>query len=146
MALPKKGRRRITVDGEPYHWAVSRKLRYRPGTQDADLDLTLVVQRADGLGPRLEAGFAGEFSLCVPAKGFADDQTITLTPAIVRAVIARALALGWKPRSPGAVVRLQNQERFHPEATRPLLTDRGYDPARLDEYLAGATLVSRKGA
>jgi hypothetical protein len=101
----------------------------------------VVVQHADEQGARLEAGFDGEFSLCVPAKGFADDQTLASTPAVVRAVIQRALALGWRPRQRGPAMRLQSQERFHPGASRPLVGDRGYDPAKLDEYLAGATLL-----
>jgi hypothetical protein len=145
VTIPRKGRRNIEVDGERFHWAVGRKLRYREGSNDADLHLTVVVQHADGQGARLEAGFDGEFSLCVPAKGFADDQTLASTPAVVRAVIERALALGWRPRERGPAMRLQNQERFHPEASRPLVGDRGYDAAKLDEYLAGATLVGSKG-
>jgi hypothetical protein len=141
VALARKGRRSIEVEGERFHWVVSRRLADRRGTSDADLHLSLVVQHAGGAGARLEAGFEGELSRCVPAKGFVDDQTLTLAPAVVRAVIVRALALGWRPTAPGRAVRLEHQERVHPETTRPLIADRAYDPARLAEYLRDATLV-----
>jgi hypothetical protein len=145
MALPKKGRRNLEVNGEHFHWLISRKLQYRKGTNDADMRLTVVVQHADGEGARLEAQFEGEFSLAVPANGFNDDQTVTLTPASVRSVIERAITLGWKPRERGPVVVLRHEERNHPEATRPLISDRSFDPGKLDEYLQGATLIWDKG-
>jgi hypothetical protein len=141
VTLAKKGRRAIAVSGEDFHWLVQRTVAPRPDRLDA-LTLTLVVQRATGQGSRLQARFEGTLIVASPAKGFDDEQSLTLKPDLVRRVIERALGLGWKAED--ADVTLQHQEREFPEAETPLVGDGSYDPAKLDTYLATCTLVWKK--
>jgi hypothetical protein len=89
MALAKKGTRRISVNGVPYRWVVSRDDGY----------MVLVAERADGPGQRLEAFFKYHdvHEPDGPGAFRVVGQRRSISPGVVRAVILAALALGWQP-------------------------------------------------
>ncbi|HEY9630620.1 MAG TPA: GNAT family N-acetyltransferase [Coleofasciculaceae cyanobacterium] len=81
MALPKRGTRRITVEGIEYRWLVSFN----------DTGLTIIVERAASPGQQMATG--GEHGDIV-------------TPGHVRKAILQALDKGWNPQSPAAIFGL----------------------------------------
>ncbi|MBT2366015.1 hypothetical protein J7E88_12025 [Streptomyces sp. ISL-10] len=105
MALPKKGSRRITVDGNTYRW----RLRGRP-TYDQGLvrsPLTYAVEHADSPGTTLvittdqphPSNWLGSMATPLPPSHVADS-------------IRTARAGGWLPESPGSPFRLDRSEGF----------------------------------
>lgn len=89
MALPQKGTRRITVEGVVYRWVASPNDGY----------ITLVVERADNPGQRLEALFEYH-DIFQPVGADAArvvGQCRSVSPGAVRAVILAALGRGWRP-------------------------------------------------
>lgn len=76
MTLPKKGRRKICVDGAEYHWIVGTRFEHRRGTA--------TVQLATGIGARLIV-----------------DTNGNLLPSHIENAIRFALANDWNPNANG---------------------------------------------
>ena len=89
MALARRGSRIIRVDGVAYRWAVS---------PDGG-SVWLVVERDGASGQRVQAMF--DYSDTILPDGHTGRQGRSLTPRVVRSVIARASANGWQPLLPG---------------------------------------------
>lgn len=94
MAFPKKGTRRLVVDGRPYLWRVRRKPTYWQECFSSPIRLAV---RADG-------GRGGTLVLVLP--GLRPDPAwrpgLTVTPAAVAGWVQAALTAGWAPWSGGA--------------------------------------------
>jgi hypothetical protein len=103
MALAKRSSRTITVDGVEYRWAVSPDSGY----------MWLVVERAVGSGQRVEASF--DYRDIVRPDGRIIGQRQSVSPGVVRAIVLRALAIGWRPEQRGL-----KPLRVDSEAVRPL--------------------------
>jgi hypothetical protein len=94
MAIPKKGLRKITVDGFIYKWSTTGN--------DGGINLSIIPFTVEG--QILTAGFGyhsqevGRTPL--PAGGYAyhHQQTMIVTPGIVKQVIEYGLKVGWQPR------------------------------------------------
>jgi hypothetical protein len=93
MALPKKGTRRIHVDGGDYWWIVSPDDGY----------LVLVVESAKGPRRRLLV-YTGYRDAPIPdprTGGHIPNPQMRITPALVRRCIVTGLAAGWNSSQPG---------------------------------------------
>jgi hypothetical protein len=84
MALPKKDRRKITVDGHPYFWIAS-------GNDDF---IHLIICSANVPGQKLLAQF-NYHSFRFTTGNL--KQTLSITPFIVRQVIQYGINSGWTP-------------------------------------------------
>ncbi|MBX9580575.1 MAG: hypothetical protein K2X87_09730 [Gemmataceae bacterium] len=93
MTMPKRGSRRIIVDGEAYRWVVGPNDGY----------MVLAVERADGSGRRLEAYFRyhDQYETAGAGSYRVVGQRRSIRPGVVRTVILYALARGWQPSTPG---------------------------------------------
>jgi hypothetical protein len=99
MAIPKKGSRPITVDGQDYRWFVRRKPTHCTGSgwtpltvavssdvpRSASMLVTLATNRPDAW---LHPG------------------SIAITPADVAELIRLAIRRGWDPAKPGSAFRI----------------------------------------
>ena len=101
MALPKKGSRRIRVDGGDYRWTVSPDSGY----------MVLVVERATASRRRLlvYTDYRDLLTPCADGAGFHADQQRRITPGYVRRCILTGRAAGWDPAKPGPDVRLRDE-------------------------------------
>lgn len=95
MALPKKGSRRIVVDGDTYRWRVRPKPSYSQGAgwtpltfavEDAAAPGTTLVVRTDRAHPENWFGL----------------RTTAIRPADVAQAIRTARLRGWSPQSNGS--------------------------------------------
>jgi hypothetical protein len=93
VAFPKKGTRRLVVDGRPYLWRVRRKPTYWQECFSSPMRLAV---RADG-------GTGG--TLVLVLSGLRPDHAwrpgLIVTPAAVAGWVQAALAAGWAPWSGG---------------------------------------------
>ena len=93
MAIPKAGSRRVVVDGERYRWRVRRSPTYMQGAYANAL--TISIQHEGG----------GSVLLVVSDKPRPDNWLgrpgAIITPAIVTAVIQKAIESGWKATESG---------------------------------------------
>ncbi|MBN8231084.1 hypothetical protein JYK02_26540 [Corallococcus macrosporus] len=95
MSLPRKGSRRVEVDGTEYLWHIRRK----PTHFQADFagPMNLAVQ-ALSEGPRRV--LVVRLGISRPDNWIVPHQT-GITTAMVREMIRRALRAGWKPLGAG---------------------------------------------
>jgi hypothetical protein len=93
MAMPRKGSRKITIDGRSFRW----RAWYADCWQDGYcIPLRLVVELdAPPYGQRLRAAFRWDGSEIVCP----DEQAVT--PGVVRRIIEAALQRGWRPGERG---------------------------------------------
>ena len=83
MSIPRKGSRKITVDGRQYTWIAT-------GNDDV---IDLVVCDNDSNGQKLQAQFKYQIDYTSRPAVY----NFVITPAIVRQVILYGLAQGWTP-------------------------------------------------
>lgn len=105
MALPKKGTRKITVDGVHYRWIgfiQSRKLKM-PNEQFDDL----IIELAENAGEKILAQFTFEHIKAHYQKVGKHLQTFDkFPPYVVRQTILLALKDGWRPDTGGGIREL----------------------------------------
>lgn len=95
MSLPKKGRRPISVDGQPYCWRIRRAPTYTQGAFEGSM--TLAVQHASDDS---QSVLVADLVISRPDNWIAPHQT-SVTPQMVRDIIRAAVAAGWDPWSKG---------------------------------------------
>lgn len=126
MTMPKKGRRKITVDGELYYWKTRiNKQRIKHPSADAfQIDVTIVIEHSQYPSSDLIVSFIGKE---LWAYGVISGvQTISITPSVVRSVIQYALNNGWKPQKNKQNVVIKNAEQYFPQAVLSEIED-GWD-------------------
>lgn len=109
MTMPRKGSRRITVDGTDYRW----RLRGRP-TYDQGLaasPATYAVEHAERPGTTLVVATDQPH-----ASNWVELKAKPVRPADVGAAVRLALRHGWNPTASGATHRLDLSEGFVPVA------------------------------
>ena len=94
MAFPKKGLRKINIDGHDYFWIASGNDGY----------IDLIICLANGIGQKLFANF-DYHSFEIPTENYSK-QRFSITPHIVRQVIEYGLKHGWTPEKKSADLRL----------------------------------------
>jgi hypothetical protein len=142
MALPKKHRRNIVIDGQNYYWlAGRRKLEFyeRESCSVAPvalLQMKVIIESCES-GAKIVADFHGLFALCVPSLGFSDAQNIRVTPEIITKIIHHAkMEHSWNSDMAGELKLDQAQDLF-PEAVWEGFKSIGidYDAGKINEYL-----------
>jgi hypothetical protein len=110
--MPRKGTRRIVVEGRPYRWSVN--LRGRSECYQVWIE-------QEGGGQRLLAGYWDAFTV---AEGFHDiPASVDLVkPDIIRRMILDGLIHGWKPEQRG-LPPLRLQDVGVPLRPRSLVVD-----------------------
>lgn len=113
---------------------ITARLAITPGEAPVQqIEVVVVVERADGSGKKLMATLRGHRALCVPVAGFRDAQTFSIEPAAVRRLVEQAAPRGAWPTGSGTI-------RGELEVTRRALPD---DLAFRLEHLDGLTLILR---
>ena len=100
MAMPKKGARKINVDGTQYLWKVRRRPTYAQGLGKAPLTVAVECAESPGATLVLSFPFARPDSWVAPRVGVA-------TPENVACGIRQALQAGWTPDAPGAAFEVE---------------------------------------
>lgn len=95
MAIPKKGSRSITINGDHYLWRIRHKPTYSQGFQEANL--TLAVEKADNPGTTLVVTMPQAHP-----GNWRGQQPVAVLPSHVKTSIEKAIALGWQPSAPGS--------------------------------------------
>jgi len=103
MALPRRGSRRIAVDGLVFRWLVRRRPTYCQALGWSPL--TFVAELADEPGAQLVVALPYAHPgnrLGLPSA--------SVRPATAAAALRQALSAGWQPRRPGAAFTLALDE------------------------------------
>jgi hypothetical protein len=95
MVMPRKGTRRIVVEGRAYRWSVN--------LNDRSSEAPLICIEQEGGGQRLLAGFDATWMVASRVGGipFPPAGVDLVKPAIIRRMILTALVDGWKPDQRG---------------------------------------------
>lgn len=104
MALPKKGTRKITVDGVQYRWLgfiQSKKLKMPNERFDE-----LIVELSENAGEKVRAKFIFEHIKTQYQNIGKHLQSFDRFPPYVRQTILVALKNGWKPNAGGGIREL----------------------------------------
>ncbi|MGK5548079.1 hypothetical protein ACSNOH_25615 [Streptomyces sp. URMC 127] len=103
MALPRKGSRRIVVDGTAYRWRLRGRPTYGQGTGWSPM--TYAVEHFADPGTTLLV----DTGIPHPGNWTGAPSAPVLPPAVAEAV-RTAVAAGWNPTAPGAPFRLSLRE------------------------------------
>ncbi len=122
MTLPRKGTRRITVNGARYRWAGSQDDGWAGGA------VSLVVEAEEEGGQRLHASFD-------PWALWGVDEPY-LSQRYVRAAIVEGLRRGWRPGERGRQLELRDAELYGEHPPPVWATEPGRPRELLDAVLA----------
>jgi hypothetical protein len=114
MGLPKKGTRRIVVDGIPYRWLAKYASVGR--VEGYCCPLSLFVERADAPGQLLISHF-----WCYQ-KPWVVAQAQAVTPRLVRQIMDAGWARGWQPARQGLPPLEVDGKEFFQDPLDPLLS------------------------
>lgn len=111
MSLSKKGRRKIYVENEEYYWIAKRVRfgKFSPFSEDIDIAISLTIEHCECRGRKICALFEAKVLF-----GFLwadDEQTVSITPKIVKHVINYAQSQGWNPREIWNNLVIQSAEK-----------------------------------
>jgi hypothetical protein len=93
MTLPRKGSRLVRVGEYEYAWRIRKKPTYMQGAFQAPM--RVAVQRSN---PPSHGVLVVDLVVSRPDNWISPHQT-SVTPALIRDIIARAIATGWEPAS-----------------------------------------------
>jgi hypothetical protein len=113
MAIPKKGSRKIMVDGRRFRWFVRRKPSYSQALGESLLSFAveLADQPAQVLHVYLDAARPDAWINAGP---------VTISPGLVAVVIRQAVRDGWMPETAGPTfVTTARLDRTHDENAGP---------------------------
>ena len=98
MAISLKGMRRITVNGEVFHWKIRKKISHDEAHND---QYAIPVQHHSG-GQVLFVfvGFTRAYG------GYYNESPQSVTPGMIKPLIEKAIQLGWKYHEPGNAISL----------------------------------------
>lgn len=94
MAIPKKGSRRIVVDGQPFRWLIRRKpthTQWEGGFFEAAVQLAAVPASV----------LVIELGRTRPDVKWGEKPDISVTPQMIAECIRQAIENGWQPSLPG---------------------------------------------
>lgn len=94
MGIPKKGSRKITVDGENFIWLIRRKATY--GQTDFGVGLNVAVEHAEESGSKLII-----LTDKPHPKDWATTKVKPVIPSEVASWISQAIIAGWEPKKSG---------------------------------------------
>ncbi len=91
MSLPRKGSRRIEVDGKEFIWLIRKKPTYTQGV--AEGPMTVAIQAAEG-----RSVLTVDLKVSRPDNWISPHET-QVTPEMVREMVRAAMKDGWLPAS-----------------------------------------------
>lgn len=96
MAIPKRGRRTLTILDMTFYWTISvdKENRY----------VKLFVQHAENSAAKITATFTG-----IPGE-------LSITPDVVRQVLETALKSGWNPVSATTGLTIPMAQKLYPDS------------------------------
>lgn len=104
MTIPRKGSRKIVVDGVKYRWLIRRKATYSQADY-GDGKIHVAIESDDKNGTILLI----ETDRPHPAD-CATDEVIPVKPSDVASWIKAAIGKGWNPKKSSATFRIQESE------------------------------------
>ena len=101
MSIPKKGSRKISVDGHAYRWSIRKKPTYSQSIS-VGFDFTAAVELYDSPGATLVISFpyTRPDSWILPSNE-------SITPSDIEKAIVMALNNGWTPAKAGRTFHLE---------------------------------------
>jgi hypothetical protein len=96
MTAPSRGSRRVLFDGVPYRWRIRKQPTYTQAVDKTFMRLSVCRDAPDARSVLMV-----NLRVTRPDNWLAPHQT-AVKPAMVREMIARALAAGWAPESDGS--------------------------------------------
>jgi hypothetical protein len=102
MSVPKKGTRKIIVDGEHFVWLIRRKPTYTQEFFHGE-NLHVAVEHAENSGSVLVIITDRPH----PQGCFRFSKVIPVIPADVAQWIRQAMQLGWQPQLPGKTFQVR---------------------------------------
>lgn len=102
MSIPKKGSRKIVVDGQEYLWLIRSKPTYTPECQDG------LMYAAVELNQSATSVLSISFSTQRP-DSLTSNDIASITPNVIRACIVGAIGKGWKPNEKGAAFQFHHE-------------------------------------
>lgn len=116
MSIPKKGTRKIIVDGEPLIWLIRRQATY---TQEYSGNLHVAIEHAQKPGSVLVIITDRPHPQCLGTN-----EVKPVRPSDVAQWIRQAVRLGWQPRRSGIPLRYGLQEDVQKKYIRAGSIDR----------------------
>ena len=95
MSIPKKGSRKIVVDGEEYIWLIRSKPTYTQECQEG------LMHAAIELNQKQTSVLSITFSFQRP-DSLVSNETNAITPSVIRSCIHGAIRKGWQPNKKGS--------------------------------------------
>lgn len=116
--MPRKGTRRIVVDGVPYRWRHRARITCAQGAMPWGGPLTCTIERESGPGRLLVVTFGDRRpqDYCCPYCTPAGPLPEGITPSRVAEAIRRALTEGWNPDGPSGRFELDQRAQVSSEA------------------------------
>jgi hypothetical protein len=100
MALPKKGFRKITVDGNQFLWRVRKKIS---PNERHNCSLGIPIQHIDG--GAIFIAYIG-----YNRSGYQENNEFAITPLLIKKCITKAINAGWKYMEKGNPFELDCKE------------------------------------
>ncbi|MCG7521280.1 hypothetical protein [Ruegeria sp. Ofav3-42] len=104
MAIPRKGTRTITVEGEDFRWLVRRKATFSQ-TDYGSGKIHIAIENATVKGAKLHI----ETDRPHP-KDWGTLKVEPVTPADITRWISMAVQMGWDPKTAGPMLRITKED------------------------------------
>ncbi len=93
MSLPRKGIRRIELEGTVYEWTVRKKPTYSQAAFETSMTLAVQLDSEEDSGVLIV-----DLGISRPDNWISPHQT-AITPRVVKDIIYSALNAGWEPKT-----------------------------------------------
>jgi hypothetical protein len=107
MGMPRKGSRKVEVDGATFLWRVRGDSYSRQWLGTSPVVLTLTCQRDDEKPGRVMQATLKSLNPPEDTPDYAPGHRATLHPADVEQIITHALSKGWDPAERGGAFELE---------------------------------------
>jgi len=94
MTLPKKGSRKLVVDGRTYRWAIRKSPTYGEALEESNL--LAAVELFDTPASTLLIEFD-----CPRSDSWMSESKVSIGPAHISAAVRKGIAQGWQPEQRG---------------------------------------------
>lgn len=98
MSIPKKGSRKIVVDGKEYFWLVRSKPTYTQECFESPMTASVELNQKGVATLNIEFNFQRPDSLV-------SNNSDAVTPSLIQACILEAIRAGWVPDVPGSTYK-----------------------------------------
>ena len=102
MAIPKKGSRKITVEGENYRWLIRRKATHNQTDYGIIGLIHVAIEHANVKGKTLWIVTDKEHP-----QAYGNTEIEFVTPADIAKWISEAIALNWNPKQQGPQISMR---------------------------------------